>query len=172
MAAQAYLALDGGIKKEIAFTQTSNGAEDAGKGIALGDDGNLHSSLFPSGMGDETILATASEALEAGNFVNIYDDSGMKCRKADATGPGEGKKAHGFVLEAVNSGNPATVYVGGVNNQLTGLAVGSTYYLSKTAGGVVSDVSSYTTGNIVQEIGVATSATALVVQFQKAIEKA
>ncbi len=171
--ADKYLKLVDGAKKENEFTTQSAGTGDAGKGMALGADGKIHTSMLPTGVGAETTVIPASEALEAGNWVNIYDDGGtLKCRKADATGPGEGKRIHGFVLEAVSNGNDATVYFAGVNNQLTGLTVGGTYYLGKTAGAAVLDVSAYTTGNIVQEAGIAISATAIAMQLSKAVELA
>ena len=100
----------------------------------------------------------ASEALAAGDFVNVWNDTGaFKVRKADATTAG--KDAHGFVLDAVSSGNPATVYFEGTNTQVTGQTPGNVF-LQTTAGSGGSTVPS-SSGNVVQQIGIATSATSV-----------
>lgn len=159
--ANKYIAFVLGKLKEIEALVTSSGAGDAGKIVATDTDGKLSSTVMPTGIGPDTSSIEASEALEAGDWVNIYDDAGtIKVRKADASGPGEGKRAHGFVLAAVSSGNNATVYRAGLNNQLTGLTQGSTYYLSTTAGDGTTTAPS-ATGNINQELGVAVSSTAI-----------
>jgi hypothetical protein len=74
---------------------------------------------MPTGIGADTASITASEALAAGDLVNIYDSTGAKCRKADAST--SGKEAHGFVLAAVESAASATVYFEGSNTQVTGI---------------------------------------------------
>jgi len=78
-------------------------------------------------------------------------------RKADATTAG--KEAHGFVLSAVTSGNPATVYFEGTNTQVTGQTPGPVY-LQTTAGTGGATIPS-ASGNVVQQVGVAVSATAV-----------
>lgn len=172
--ADKYIELSNGKQKEKEFASSSAGVGDAGKGLALDATGKLDSSVFPAGFGEETFILPASEDLTAGDFVNIYDSGSavMKCRKADATGPGEGKKAHGFILAGVTAEGDATIYFDGINSQLAGLTPGAVNYLGKTAGGIVEDVSGYTTGNIVQEIGTAKSATELLVQMHKPTELA
>jgi hypothetical protein len=114
--------------------------------------------MMPTGIGADTTSAPASENLAAGDFVNLWSDGGtLKARKADASTTG--KEAHGFVLAAVTSGNSATVYREGTNTQVSGLTVGSKYYLSAaTAGGIVTTAPS-ATGNVIQLIGIANSAT-------------
>src|SRR5512139_3232941 len=100
MAGDKYLYNNSGVLTEKTAIQSSAGAGDAGKIPALDAGGKLHSSMMPTGTATETDDITASEALSAGDFVNIYDSAGAKCRKADATTAG--KEAHGFVLAAVN----------------------------------------------------------------------
>jgi hypothetical protein len=78
-----------------------------------------------------------------------------KVRKADATTAG--KFAHGYVLAAVNNGDPATVYFEGTNTQVSGAVPGQTF-LSTTAGGFTATAPS-AAGNVVQRLGVAVSAT-------------
>lgn len=141
---------------------TSAGAGDAGKIPALDAAGRLDSTMLPVGIGADTASITTSEALAAGDLVNIWNSTGAKARKADATVAG--KEAHGFVLAAFGSGVPATVYFEGTNTGVTGLTPGP-LFLSTTAG-IASSVAPSAAGNIVQRIGFATSATALNFQSQ------
>jgi hypothetical protein len=157
MAAKKYLAQVAGRLKEIAATVISAGVGNAGDLVSLDDTGKLDNSVLPTGVGAETKTLTTSEDLSAGDFVNVYDASGTPtARKADATT--EGKEADGFVLASTTSGNNAVVYTEGINNQLTGLTGGSTYFLSATAGGVTATAPSGS-GNVVQVLGKALSAT-------------
>ncbi|MEZ2293930.1 hypothetical protein [Variovorax sp. RCC_210] len=139
-------------------TTTSAGAGSAGKVAALDGSGRLDSTMLPVGIGADTATILASEALSAGNLVNIYNNAGTaNVRKADATT--QGKEAHGFVLGAVASGANATVYFEGTNTAMTGLTPGP-QFLNTTAGGATSAAPS-ASGNVVQRLGIAVSATAL-----------
>ena len=88
---------------------TSAGAGDSGKLVALDGSGRIDSTMMPVGIGADTATITTSEALSAGDFVNVWDSTGAKVRKADATV--SGKEAHGFVLSAYGSSASATVYL-------------------------------------------------------------
>ena len=157
--ADKYIKLDSGRLKQQEAATTSAGAGDSGKIVALNTSGKLDDTMMPAGVGDEVKSLTASEDLSAGNFVNIYDDGGTtKVRKADATT--EGKEAYGFVLAGATSGSSASVYVTGVNDQLTGLTGGTRYYLDTTAGGIT-DTPPSGSNNVVQCLGVAISTTEL-----------
>jgi hypothetical protein len=146
--------------EEVEAKASSAGAGDAGKIVALDGTGKLDTTLMPSGVGADTLSVVASEALSAGNLVNIFDDAGTtKARKADATG-GVAKKADGYVLAAVTSGASATVYFDGTITGLTGLTAGSNYYLSTTAGGTTTTIPTAAT-NIAQLIGKALSTTSI-----------
>lgn len=136
---------------------SSAGAADAAKMVQLDGTGRIDSTMLPVGIGADTAAITASENLAAGDFVNIHNSTGAKARKADATTAG--KEAHGFVLGAVTSGNPATVYFEGTNTGITGATPG-VVYLHTTAGGFTSTAPS-STGNAVQRVGIAVSATAI-----------
>jgi hypothetical protein len=99
----------------------------------------------------------ASEALVAGDFVNIFDNSGTpNCRKADST---NNRPAHGFVSASVASAASATVFLNGPNTARTGLVSGALYFLG-TAGNVAT-VAPSVVGNIIQEIGVAANSTTI-----------
>ena len=163
MAAKKFLRLVNGVLTEIFGVQTSAGAGNAGDLVALDDTGRINNDMMPVGIGADTAVIAASESLAAGNWVNVWNDaSTAKVRKADATTAG--KEVHGFVLSAVTSGNPATVYFEGTNTQVTGQTPGPVY-LQTTAGAGGTTIPS-ASGNVVQQVGVAVSATA--VNFERA----
>lgn len=157
MAAKKFLRLVNGVLTEIFGVQASAGAGNAGDLVSLDDSGRIDNSMMPVGIGADTSTISASETLAAGDWVNVWNNSGAKVRKADATTAG--KEAHGFVLAAVTSGNPATVYFEGTNTQVTGQTPGPVY-LQTTAGTGGATIPS-ASGNVVQSIGVAVSATAV-----------
>jgi hypothetical protein len=166
MAGNKYIKNNAGTLTEEVAVQSSAGAGDAGKIPALDSSGKLDNSMMPVGIGADTSSIVSSENLAAGDFVNIYDDSGTaKVRKADATT--SGKQAHGFVLSAVTSPAEATVYMEGTNTAVTGATAGGVF-LSTTAGGFTSTAPS-SAGNVVQRIGVATSATTVSFEYQQPI---
>lgn len=169
MAAQGFLARVAGKTKQLFGLQSSAGSADAGKLIATDSTGKLDSSFLPTGIGANTVTGTASEALTAGAFVNLFDNSGaMGVRLADNT---NGRPAHGYVNSAVASAAAATVYrLNTVNSNLSGLSPGDDYWLG-TAGGVVSTAldPATDTGKVDQYLGVAKSATELVTTEFEAI---
>lgn len=155
MAAKKFLRQIAGAITEIAGVVTSAGAGNDGDIVALDSSGRLDNSVMPVGIGADTKSITTSEALAAGDFVNIWNDTGAKARKADATTAG--KEAHGFVLASASSGASALVYFEGTNTQVSGQTPGPVY-LQTTAGTAGATVPS-TAANIVQYVGVALSAT-------------
>ncbi len=158
MPAKKFLRLVSGVITEVFGVQTSAGAANAGDVPVLDDTGRIDNSMMPVGIGADTAVIAASESLGAGDWVNIWNDAGTaKVRKADATTAG--KETNGFVLAAVTSGNPATVYFEGTNTQVTGQTPGPVY-LQTTAGTGGTTIPS-ASGNVVQSIGVAVSATAV-----------
>lgn len=149
---------------------------DSGKAVVRkiiqGSGVTISSTGADSGTGDVTINATAgatgedflaSENLAAGDLVNIWDDAGTaKAQLADAS---DNKQADGFVLAAVDSGDPATVYSQGLNDQVSGLTGGTSQWLSSTVPGGTQSTPPTGAGELVQRVGKAFSATAL--NFQK-----
>ena len=109
MAAKKFLRLVNGVLTEIFGVQTSGGAANAGDLVSLDDSGRIDGTMMPVGIGADTASIQATEALAAGDFVNIWNSGGPRVRKADATVAG--KEAHGFVLAAVRNGANATVYL-------------------------------------------------------------
>ena len=137
----------------------SAGAADSGKLAALDASGRLDTTVMPPGIGADTASITASEALAAGDLVNIWNNAGTaNARKAD--GSTSGKEAHGFVLSAVSNGAAATVYFEGTNTQCTGLTPGGQFLSAGTPGKSVAAAPS-ASGNVVQRVGFAISATAM-----------
>lgn len=160
MPAKKYLSLNNGRIQEVQATVASTGAADDGKLVALDATGKLDNSVLPVGIGADTANVVASEALAAGDYVNIWNDAGTpKARKADASTAG--KEAVGFVLTAVSAGGTASIYFEGQNTQVTGKTPGARQYLSATTPGATAETPPSGSGNVVQLVGVATSATAI-----------
>lgn len=152
-----YLKLSGGVPADTNANVTSAGAGDAGRIVKLDASGKLDMTLLPAGLGSETRSMQASEALAAGDLVNIWNSGGPRMRKADATSAG--KEAHGFVLSAIASGASGTLYPEeNVVSGLSGLTPGARQFLSATAGGRTETVPA-TGGQVAQIVGVALSAT-------------
>ena len=161
MAAKKYLKQSAGVIAEEAGITTSTGAPDDGKLVALDATGKIDLSMMPTGIGPDTATVQASEALAAGDVVNIWNNAGaFRVRKADATVAG--KEAHGFVLASVLLGANALVYFEGPNTQVSGLTPGVQFLA--TVAGTVTPTSPSATGNVTQVVGFATSAT--VMNFQ------
>lgn len=162
MAAQGFLARVAGRTKQLFGIMVSGGATDAGKLIAAGNDGKLDASFLPTGIGANQVIVPATEALSAGQFVNLYDATGtLSARLADNS---NNREAWGYVKEAVVSGAQATVYrLNTVNANLSSLVTGSDYWLG-TAGGVITAPldPEDDTGKLDQYLGKALSATELV----------
>ena len=163
--AEKYIKNSSGQLAEVEATVQSTGVSEAGKIVALDASGKLDSTIMPTGVGAQTQAMPASEALTAGNLVNIWNDSGTtKARKADAS---NGRRAMGFVLSGVSSGATATVYLDDSLTGLSSLTVGVPYYLS--TGGGVSSTAPTTSGYISQEIGISASATVISFEPQQPI---
>lgn len=162
MAAQGFIARVGGKFKQVFAILTSAGAADSGKIPALDAAGKLDASFLPTGIGANSVVAVASEAIGAGKFVNLYSNAGaLGMRLADNS---NGREAWGYVTAAVASGASGTAYrLNTVNASLTGLTPGSSYWLG-TAGGTITTALDPVAdaGKLDQFIGIAKSATELV----------
>ncbi len=154
-----YVALVSGELAEVSGTATSAGAGDAGKIPQLDSGGRLDSTLMPVGIGADTASITASEALSAGDVVNIHAGG---VRKADAS---NGRQVHGFVIAAVASSAQATVYFEGRITGLTGLTVGNPMYLGVS--GALTATPPTTATHISQRVGTAITATEVSFEAQR-----
>lgn len=158
-----------GVLTEVEAKIASAGAADSGKIVALDAAGKIDATMMPAGIGADTKSLTASEAISAGDIVNIHDSTGAKARKADATS--SGKHAVGFAPSAIANGASGTVQFEGTISGLSGLTIGATYYLSTTAGGITTTAPTGA-GQIVQKVGVAISATELSFEPGTVIQRA
>lgn len=159
MAGNKYLGIVNNRMSEVVSTQTSAGAGDANKIVALNSAGYIDITLLPTGVGPDVKTMIASEALSAGNLVNVWNDAGtVKARKTDATT--SGKESDGFVLASYSADDTASVYFEGLITGLSGLTLGARYYLSTTAGNITATAPS-SAGNVLQYVGKAVSATEL-----------
>lgn len=163
-ATQGFLARVAGKTKQLFGLAVSAGAADAGKLVATDPTGRLDMSLMPAGIGVNTIICTASEAIGAGKFVNFHNNAGaLNVRLADNS---NARQADGYVKDAAANAAQATVYpLDTTNTSMTGLTAGSRYWLG-TAGGVIDTAldaaDTANSGKLCQELGVAKSATELV----------
>lgn len=108
------------------------------------------------GQKDYVLRLICSEALAAGDFINIWNNSGTpNVQKANATGS---LAAHGFVNAAYASGAVALIELVGVNMNQTGLTPGPAY-LSTTAGRAASSLPG---SGLQQQVGIAIAPTAVV----------
>lgn len=160
--AQALPALNdsGVLDPTITNARVGNtGAADSGKLVARDAAGRIDITDLPVGIGADTAVVNASEALTAGDLVNIWNNAGAAAvRKAD--GSAVGKEAMGFVLASVASAAPATVYFEGTNTQLTGLLAGK-QFLSVSTPGKTQATAPSGSAQVVQIVGFAVSATAM-----------
>jgi hypothetical protein len=135
----------------------------ANKIAKLDGSGKLALGLMPTGMGPDVVTMTTSEIIASGDLVNIWDSTGAKVRKADATVAG--KEAHGFCLVGGASAASVDVYFEGSNTAMTGLVAGKRFL--STTPGLTTATAPSATGNVVQRVGFATSTTAM--NFQSGI---
>ena len=142
---------------QVEATVVSTGVGEAGDIVALDSTGKIDVSVLPTGIGPDVAVILASENIGAGKYVNIYDNTGTaNVRLADNS---NSRDAHGFVKDAVTSGNNATIYFEATNDDLTGLTPGARQYLG-TAGGVTATPPTFGGGaTISQFVGIAISAT-------------
>lgn len=152
-----YIINSDGVLAEQPALVTSAGASDAQRIPALNTSGTLDPSLFPVDVAAPSASIIASEAISAGDFVNVFDSSGAHVRRADASTTG--KHAMGFVKLPYNAGDTATVYFAGANTFVTGQIPGDVYL--NTIPGKATSTPPSGSGNIVQTIGFATSATSI-----------
>jgi hypothetical protein len=142
---------------------TASFALNAGGGAGFPYDGIAvitGSIVLTSGSGFPSLLA--SETLTPGDYVNIFSGGVRRASSNDLT-----KQAHGFVTESRAATNRVVVFYSGLNTGLTGLTAGARYFLS--ASGTEHTLPPTATGQLSQEVGVAISSTALLVNFGPAI---
>jgi hypothetical protein len=133
-------------------------------GVTIRDESGIYANQAAA-AGNLEIDGTAGVALSAGDWAYESDGSGGlvagRWYKADADlYYGSIHPNLAFVPTAIASGATGTLRVGGVADNLAGLAAGTTYYLSGTAGAITA-----TAPANARSVGVAKSATAIDMMF-------
>jgi len=162
------IAANGKKKERASGVAVSAGAADADKLVATGANGKIDASLLPA---SEEFGKEASEAIDALDFVNVFDDGGTeKVRKADASN--FSTRATGYVLDNYLLGDTAQVLGEGIISGFSGLTIGEPVFLDTTTSGGITQTPDLTnTGgsDIWQQIGEAVSATEIRVEIGEAI---
>ncbi len=160
-----YLNLTSGEIVEIKPVSTSAGSGDAGKMIELDGGGKISTTMMPAGIGSDSAEMEASEVITAGAFINIFNDGGTaKIRHADRS---NGREVHGFCISGIASGATGTVTFEGLNPALSGMTIGATQFLG--VAGAVEETATTTSGQIIQRLGVARSATEMTTEVSRKI---
>lgn len=156
MAGNKYFALGvNNIPTLVAAVQTSAGAGDAGKIVALNSSGLIDSTMLPT---SSAVTRTASEAISAGALINEWNNSGtINVRNADNS---TYKPAHGYAPSSITSSGSGSVYLG-YGPAITGLSsktVGAEQFLG-TAGALTETAP--TSAALLQKVGVGATATSV-----------
>lgn len=191
MAAGKYIDMVGGVQTQKQASDSSAGAGDAGKLVALNDAGEIDETMFP---GNELIEESAG-AGDAGKVPKLdstgkFDPSLMPVgtsvetdvatatedlaagdlvnvysssgiKVRKADATSAGKEANGFVLASVTSGNPATVYRASQSDTQLSGLTPGAKYYLSTTAGGVTATAPSGSGNVVQSVGFASSSTSL-----------
>lgn len=165
MANNVFLGLVNNVKTFVAAITQSTGATDANKIISTDSTGRIHVSFMPVGVEVEALIYPASEALAAGDFLNIWSNGGvLSFRKADAS---NARPANAFTLSAVANGQQCTGYLQGNNTSAVGaFTPGTPAYLSNvTAGTGSSTAPTLTSSQIYQELGYGSATGSVMFEF-------
>lgn len=99
-------------------------------------------------------MIKATEDIEAGDFVNIYDNGGStEMRLAIASDPTLGATA--FVLADITAGGNGRAFFAGLNTAAPVLTTITEVYLNDSVGGKAAAIKPTTSGHIIQPLGVA-----------------
>lgn len=159
----------GGIDEAITVQQ--GGSSNADKIASLNNNGRWPLSMMPTGIGPEVARLETRANLSAGNFVSIVAGTGGHVGEyvvVQADASNKSRPAHGFVKESHIIGTRATVYLSGINDQLTGVTP-ATPYLSTTAGEMTTTAPTGV-GEYVQILGTPVSSTSIFFEPSEIIE--
>lgn len=123
----------------------------------------LIQTLRPGGQAGNNISFLASEAIAFGAAVNLYNNAGTLGVR-NATSSVSTKMCHGFALLPIASGTYGSVGMGGqLITGLSGLTLGSNYWLSSIAG-TIQTTPDIAAGHIEQYVGIALDAASLYIK--------
>lgn len=116
----------------------------------------------------ESVSLTNSDAAASavGEVFYLFGANSVKKAKADAVGTTRGMC---FAVAVTAAAAIGTFQTSGVLAGLTGLTVGSVYYLSAATGGAITATAPSTTGQYVQEVGQAISTTEMLIGLKAPI---
>lgn len=146
-----------GVLTQLVPISSSAGAGDASKIVQTGAGGKLDLSLMPESLTAQVKILPASEDLAAGDLVNIWlDTATWKVRLASGA---TSRPAMGYMVSGAVTDANATIYIEGINNQVSGLTPGLVWL--GTDGAVTQTPPATGSGGISQIVGTALSATEL-----------
>jgi hypothetical protein len=154
MAAGKYIDVVAGILTQKVSVESSVGAPDEGKLVALNASGQIDSSMLD---GAYTANVTAGNTVALGDMCYLAAAGTISTSLATAIGT----IAQGYATEAGTAGTPATIVFGGENTNVAGLTPGVEYYLDATTPGAITPTPPATPTNIIQPVGFAVTATRL-----------
>lgn len=147
-----------GFVQEAQPQTTSAGAGSANLLFQLDSTGRIDPSFMPVGVTADVFNANASGALSAGDFV--YVTSGGLISRASAASAGNA--SIGYTLLSVLTGAAAVCYFSGRNTGVTGITVGSRYYLSDTTPGGNTATPVVGSGKLHQLVGYGITTTSII----------
>ena len=116
--------------------------------------------LINSGQGGaNSIIATAAETIAEGAIVNFNAVGLLNAYGATV--------ADGYVIDPASPGDTVALYIGGMNNKLSGLTVGLDCFLDNSIPGAVSQIAPTLLNQVIQFLGKAVSDTT--VEFVRGI---
>jgi hypothetical protein len=125
-------------------------------------------STFPDVTSLFQTAVTASEAIDAGDLVCVFDSAG-NARVQLADGGDPAKPCHAFALAAAAMDDPCTIMSTGINKQVSPAATGPVWLSEATPGGYTFTAPS-ATGEIVQPVGTAIEGVGILFNPGAAIE--
>lgn len=173
MAAQKPLQYDPatGITKQVAALESSAGAGDEGKIVALNASGKIDATMMPADYDPEGyyLSVTAAGNIAAGDLVNYHNASGAKVRKADCSS--NGFFANGFAPAAILDTVAGNIRLaqGTLTKTGHGLAIGATVYQDPATPGGLTVTPPSTTGQYAQRVGFVIDANTIQIDCQTPI---
>jgi len=165
MAAKKYISQNAGFMTEVQATDSSAGAGNEGDLVALDASGKIALNMMPTGVGADLKNMTANGAISARDFVYVEAAGTI----AVADNGSVGTRSVGIVQAAILDAAAGDVYFEGIVSGFTGLTPGANYYLGTGGTVVLAGGLPTATGEIVQKVGVALSATELSIEIGQAI---
>jgi len=133
-------------------------------GEVLGWDGSKWTPQAGGGGGGNVIGTYTGTAVIVGNAV--YVSTSDTVNKSNATGAIGRVPTIGICIEKPDVDTAKVQLAGEISGVLSGLTPGATYFLDRVSGQITNNISSHTTGDTLQIIGVAKSTTVLVLTQQ------